>query len=324
MSCFTLAGNVDETYNGEYCQVAMINDQPCYANGAGRFFYYFPGYWQMDDRMQDGSNDWYHGGCMPVDDPGQYLGEYMSGEAFALHDACNNEELTMQMTDTCGGVWISDHPDFWYNGFYYQDGTWNGYPMFTDGMDAYLYYLDTEHDGSGFWQFDNRAQDGTNDWYDGGYKWCDNISDEDCLFADETGHGVNTFSGNDIDFQWDISECANDICTAFQIDHPDFWYTGYYFQDGEWNGFPHFTDGMGAHLYWKTNGESGWWQFDNREQDGTNDWYDGGYRACDAFDDCGDEEEYLATGHVTAFFNGENGGDVTFTPVACTDALVAA
>lgn len=76
---------------------------------------------------------------------------------------------------------------------------------------------------------------------------------------DDEGHGVITFSGNDIDFQYDLTSCMDDICTAFQIDHPDPWYTGYYFQDGEWNGFPHFTDGMGAHLYWKTNGDSGWW-----------------------------------------------------------------
>ena len=198
MSCFTIAGQGDDAYNGEYCQVAMVNDQAAYANGAGRYFYYYPGYWQFDYRMQDGSNDWYDGGCIPVEEPGQYLTEFLSGDAFEMEDACDGETLTMQMGETCGGVWISDHPDFWYNGFYYQDGTWNGYPMFTDGMDAYLYFFDPDMDGSGFWQFDNRAQDGTNDWYDGGYKYCDSIMAEDCLAADEEGWGLNTFSTGDI------------------------------------------------------------------------------------------------------------------------------
>jgi len=105
----------------------------------------------MDNREQDGTNDWYDGGCIPVDDPAQYLNEYYSGEPFTMYDACNGEGLTMQMTESCGGMWISEHPDFWYNGFYYQGGEWNGYPMFTDGMDAYLYFLDPDHDGSGFW-----------------------------------------------------------------------------------------------------------------------------------------------------------------------------
>ena len=129
----------------------MMNDQAAFMNGAGRWFYYYPGYWQMDDRTQDGSHDWYHGGCIVVDSPDQYLAEFMSGEPFTMTDGCNAEELTMQFTEDCGGMWISNHPDMWYNGWYYQDGEWNGYPMFTDGMDAYLYFLDPDNNGSGFW-----------------------------------------------------------------------------------------------------------------------------------------------------------------------------
>ena len=125
----------------------------------------------------------------------------------------------------------------------------------------------------------------------------------------------------DIDFEWDYEGCWDEACIAFMIDHPDWFYTGYYYQDGEWNGYPHFTDGMGAHLYWYESGDGGWWQFDNREQDGTNDWYDGGYLWCDSWDNCGGEEDWEEYGYVTHDFNGA--GAVTFTPSECNGALNA-
>jgi len=180
-----------------------------------------------------------------------------------MYDGCDGEDLTMQMTGSCGGFWVSDHPDWWYNGYYYQDGVWNGYPHYTDGMGAHLYWLESGE--GGWWQFDNRDQDGTNDWYDGGYHWCDSYDGcEPLTVSDDEMSWTQGFSGaGEITFDLDLSDCGLDECIAFQIDHPDWWYTGYYYQDGEWNGYPHYTDGMGAHLYWLESGDGGWWQFDN-------------------------------------------------------------
>jgi len=273
----------------------------------------------MDYRDQDGSNDWYDGGCMVVSSADQYMDEYLAGEPFDMYNDCNGDWLTMDPEEDCGGLWISNHPDWWYNGFYYQDGLWNGYPHYTDGMGAHLYWL--ESGSGGWWQFDNREQDGTNDWYDGGYMWCDGW--DQCSDYDDNGHATYYFNGaGDIDFDLDFTDCWEDDCIAFQIDHPDWWYTGYYYQDEDWNGYPHFTDGMGAHLYWFESGSGGWWQFDNREQDGTNDWYEGGYFWCDAYDACGGDEDWEAYGSVTHHFNGDNGGDVTFSEADCSAGMV--
>ena len=64
-------------------------------------------------------------------------------------------------------VTITDHADDYYNGVYWQTEDWGGFPHFTkeDGT-AHLYHFDS---GYGYWQLDYRTQDGSNDWYDGGY-----------------------------------------------------------------------------------------------------------------------------------------------------------
>lgn len=100
-------------------------------------------------------------------------------------------------------------------------------------MGAHLYWL--ESGDAGWWQFDNREQDGTNDWYDGGYMWC---SDGwmSCDAYDEDGHATYTFTHAsqdgqpaDVDFDLDFADCAEDECIAFVVDHPDPWYSGYYY-----------------------------------------------------------------------------------------------
>ena len=123
------------------------------------------------------------------------------------------------------------------------------------------------------------------------------VEDDDLASAgfDTNGHGTLYFYGAGyIDFDLDYTDCYED-CMALYVDHPDWWYSGYYYNDGTWNGYPHFTDGMGAHLYfhesWSGTG-SGWWQFDNRVQDGTNDYFDGGYFWCDVWN-CFEYDEEL-------------------------------
>ena len=65
----------------------------------------------------------------------------------------------------------------------------------------------------------------------------------------------------------------------------------------------------GAHLYWLDQGDSGFWQFDYRYQDGTLDYYDGGYMNVSGewYDT---PNNYDAWGYAEYYFDGA--GDVTF------------
>lgn len=60
--------------------------------------------------------------------------------------------------------------------------------------------------------------------------------------------------------------------------HFDSFYEGDYWKAEDWNGFPHYAKGdRSAHLFYYEFGGDGYWQIDWREQDGTEDLYDGGY-----------------------------------------------
>lgn len=72
------------------------------------------------------------------------------------------------------------HTNPFYNGDYYEAEDWNGYSHWESAEGAHLYYLDT-----GYWQFDNRVQDGTQDYYDGGYLKLSNPYDFEFLYNDE-------------------------------------------------------------------------------------------------------------------------------------------
>ena len=72
--------------------------------------------------------------------------------------------------DYCMGVSISMHPDDYYNGCYYEMGYWAGYPHLENDNGAHLYFYDSN--GMGYWQLDDREQDGMNDWANGGYFYC--------------------------------------------------------------------------------------------------------------------------------------------------------
>ncbi|GIT42011.1 MAG: hypothetical protein Ct9H300mP10_10210 [Methanobacteriota archaeon] len=66
---FRYPGHPNDSYNGEYTmQEAPINGKPWYKSAAGNRLYYYNANsggapsWSLDDREQDGSNDWYRGG----------------------------------------------------------------------------------------------------------------------------------------------------------------------------------------------------------------------------------------------------------------------
>ena len=64
---------------------------------------------------------------------------------------------------------ISDHPNTLYNGSYEPQGELNGKPLFVNGGGARLYYYDTGSGGAPSWSLDDREQNGSQDYYRGGW-----------------------------------------------------------------------------------------------------------------------------------------------------------
>ena len=65
----SISGHPNDSYNGGYAiQEAPINGKPWYKSATGNRLYYYNANsggapsWSLDDREQDGSNDWYRGG----------------------------------------------------------------------------------------------------------------------------------------------------------------------------------------------------------------------------------------------------------------------
>ena len=64
---------------------------------------------------------------------------------------------------------IRDHPNPLYNGLYSPQDEINGKPSFRNGDGAILYYYNAGSGGAPSWSLDDRGQDGSNDWYRGGW-----------------------------------------------------------------------------------------------------------------------------------------------------------
>ena len=64
---------------------------------------------------------------------------------------------------------ISDHPNMNYNGRYNPGGEINGKPLFVNDAGSRLYYYNAGSGGAPSWSLDDREQDGTNDYYRGGW-----------------------------------------------------------------------------------------------------------------------------------------------------------
>jgi hypothetical protein len=182
----------------------------------------------------------------------------------------------MQMVNYGAAFGISNHPDDFYNGDYYSGDNWAGQPHFFNADGAHFYWLGD--DFSGFWQLDYNDQtwnDEIQDLYDGGYFYCDE-GPMGCQNYDESGEAVYSFTSGDITFT-----LGGAGCMGIWVDHPtDDWYDGYYYEAEQWDGQPHYTDGMGAHLYWLDGEDYGYWQFDFNDQTGAypvEDLFDGGY-----------------------------------------------
>ena len=68
------------------------------------------------------------------------------------------------------GILVSDHPDQSYNGLYYPQPTKiNGNNWYLNKVGKILYFYDSASGGANSWSLDDREQDGSNDWYRGGW-----------------------------------------------------------------------------------------------------------------------------------------------------------
>ena len=73
----SITGHPNERFNGTYePQTELINGRTWYANDGGNMLYFFSGggganSWNLDDRSQDGTNDWYRGGWTRAPTGGQ-------------------------------------------------------------------------------------------------------------------------------------------------------------------------------------------------------------------------------------------------------------
>ena len=143
-TCFELTGNDVDRYNTRYCESSeeLLSGYPLYRSVENdAYVYHFPGYWQLDYRVQDPLHvhDWYDGGCVTVDSADDF-GEWVrSGEVRTVSNDCQGSTMTMTPVEVVEVVRVSGHGDDAYNGQYRRANDWGGSPHFVMG-DKHLYY----------------------------------------------------------------------------------------------------------------------------------------------------------------------------------------
>ena len=259
-------------------------------DGSAHLYHHPGGYWQLDYRDQDGEtiDDYYDGGYTSggADYQTELSGDvWWSTGNYLTFSYTDGTEVplptpeTMQPTEQ---IEVSGHVDDYYNGIYYRLEDWNGHAHFAlADRSAHLFHLDS---GAGYWQLDWREQDGTQDLYDGGYgsggddhlaelvgtrSWSSQTDPVTFAhsFLDENGNVID-LSGVAVTDGTEYVEISN---------HSEDEWNGIYYRVEDWSGSPHFAkEDRSAHLF-HLGGGSGYWQLDYREQDGTRDYYDGGW-----------------------------------------------
>ena len=74
------------------------------------------------------------------------------------------------MTSSSSSLMVSNHVEEKYNGEYIlQSSKMNGKDWYLNSDNCRLYYYDANDGGAPSWSFDDREQDGSNDWYSGGW-----------------------------------------------------------------------------------------------------------------------------------------------------------
>lgn len=127
---------------------------------------------------------------------------------------------------------------------------------------------------------DNREQYGTHDYWNGGYLAVGHPNNWNEILS-----GAVDWSGQTEPLYFKIvyvheseGPAENEIAVMVLTGHINEYYNGVYFQAEDWQGNPHYaTEDRSAHLFYSEWGSDGFWQLDYREQDGSEDFYDGGF-----------------------------------------------
>lgn len=158
-------------------------------------------------------------------------------------------------------IYVSGHADDYYNGAYLRDEDWSGFAHFAKAdRSAHLYYLDS---GSGYWQLDYREQDGTADYYDGGYSSAQPHLDHLSGDVEWSGSSGSIYMEQGFE-EYVPAEGESAAVPEGQVyirisNHVQDYYNGDYWYVESWNGYPHFaTEDRSAHLFYLGTG-GGYW-----------------------------------------------------------------
>ena len=140
---------------------------------------------------------------------------------FSAIDADNNGSISLaefaalmggddvELSET-SGIEISGHSIQIYNGVYaFQSDLMNGKPWFKNNSGARLYFYNANSGGAPSWSLDDREQNGSNDWYNGG--WTRPPVDGRTPLGDRRFVGAGKITINPVVAQIDSSESINQV-----------------------------------------------------------------------------------------------------------------
>ena len=140
---------------------------------------------------------------------------------FSAIDADNNGSISLaefaalmggddvELSET-SGIEISGHSIQIYNGVYaFQSDLMNGKPWFKNNSGARLYFYNANSGGAPSWSLDDREQNGSNDWYNGG--WTRPPVDGRTPLGDRRFVGAGKITIKPVVAQRDSSESINQV-----------------------------------------------------------------------------------------------------------------
>ena len=140
---------------------------------------------------------------------------------FSAIDADNNGSISLaefaalmggddvELSET-SGIEISGHSIQIYNGVYaFQSDLMNGKPWFKNNSGTRLYFYNANSGGAPSWSLDDREQNGSNDWYNGG--WTRPPADGRTPLGDRRFVGAGKITLKPVVAQIDSSESINQV-----------------------------------------------------------------------------------------------------------------
>jgi hypothetical protein len=146
---------------------------------------------------------------------------------FSAIDADNNGSISLaefsalmgggdvELSET-SGVEISGHSIQIYNGVYVmQSDLMNGKPWFKNNSGTRLYFYNANSGGAPSWSLDDREQNGSNDWYSGG--WTRPSADGRTPLGDRRFVGAGKITIKPVVAQIDSSESIDQVTDPFEV-----------------------------------------------------------------------------------------------------------